>query len=91
MHEPLALSPRRPAGAAVELHANRLRRVPLHLLCIDRQPRGFVGGERGLQPCLDHGPVLPVRGTEDQIVDLNEKERPGFEQRGAVDEAASFR
>ena len=91
MHEPLALSPRHPAETAVALHASRFRRVPLRLMRSDRQPRGFVGGERGLQQCLDHGPVLPVRGTEDQIVDLNEKERFGFEQRGAVDEAASFR
>ena len=64
MHQPLALSPRCPAGTAVEFHADRLRRVPLHLMSGDRQARGFVSGERGLQPCLDHGPVLPVRGTE---------------------------
>ena len=75
----------------MELHSDRLRRVPLHLMSGDRQARGFVSGERGLQPCLDHSPVLLVRGAEHQIVDLNEKERPGFEQRGAVDEAASFR
>ena len=81
MHEPLPFSARRPAGTATELHANRFRSVPLHLMRSDRQTRGFVGNQRSLQPSFDYGTVLLVRGAEHQIVDLNEEKRPVVEQR----------
>ena len=71
-----------------QLHAERLPRVPLDLVSSDRKAGVGVRRERDVQPLRSCPAIVLVRRADDQIIDLDNKERTRRNQRLAVDKPA---